>query len=78
MQASTPSSNGSVDSPDSSPSKVSMHRFGSLEEGEELQEGIDGVKQDKEHMMRKSASSSDISNEKGNSSFLITSSRNLT
>ncbi|XP_065055312.1 rab GTPase-binding effector protein 1-like isoform X2 [Rhopilema esculentum] len=65
IQSSTPSSNGSVDSPDSSPSKVSMNRFGSLEEGEELQEDIDGVKQDKEHMMRKSASSSDISNEKG-------------
>ena len=41
-------------------------RIGSLEEGEELKEEIDGIKFDKENVIRKSASSSDITKEQGN------------
>lgn len=40
-------------------------RVVSLEEGEELREDVDGMKIDKDYMMRKSASSSDISKEQG-------------
>ena len=49
-----------------SPGSIYSGRVGSLEEGEELKEEIDGIKFDKENVMRKSASSSDISKEQGN------------
>ena len=60
--SSEPSSIDSTDgSRESSPSKVSVNRVVSLEEGEEIKEETDSVKPG----MRKSASSSDISKELG-------------
>ena len=50
---------------DHSSSKVQSERVISLEEGEELEEDVDGMKYEKENMIKKSASSSDISSEQG-------------
>ena len=50
---------------DYSSSKTQSERVVSLEEGEELKEDVDGIKYEKEGIMRKSASSSDINNEQG-------------
>ena len=70
MNPSSPSSIDSVDyGSDYSPSKISIGRVGSLEEGEEIEEDVEGMKFDKEHMMRKSASSSDISKEQGKAGY---------
>lgn len=63
---STPSSIDSADySPEISPKKGSVGRVVSLEEGEEIKEDVDGMKLDREHTMRKAASSSDVSKEPG-------------